>query len=261
MKIITANVNGLRAAHKKGFWDWINQEQPDFLCLQEIRIQAETVGQDVANPLGYHAGFHYAEKKGYSGVALYSRLQPHRIQIGWENPIWEEFHREGRYVQFDFEQVSVISAYFPSGSSAPARQEAKMRFLSAMLPHLIYLKQQGREVLLCGDVNIAHTEKDIKNWKGNLDHSGFLPEERTWLSTLFTAGYHDIFRHLNLQDGQYTWWSNRGKAWENNAGWRIDYHIGTELFATTAQTESIYRAARFSDHAPLTIHYDLNFIK
>lgn len=261
MKIITANVNGLRAAHKKGFWEWIAQEQPDFLCLQEIRIQADTVGTAITNPLDYYAGFHYAEKKGYSGVALYSRFKPHHVQIGWSDPAWTEFDREGRYVRFDFEQMSLISAYFPSGSSTPARQEAKMRFLTNMLPHLIELKKQGREVLLCGDVNIAHTEKDIKNWKGNLDHSGFLPEERAWLSTLFDAGYYDIFRCLNSQDGQYTWWSNRGKAWENNAGWRIDYQIGTASFAHAAQTESIYRTTRFSDHAPLTIHYDFKSVK
>ena len=200
-----------------------------------------------------HAAFHPALRKGYSGVALYAKTAP-RIAAGFGHA---EFDPEGRYLQADFADVSVISVYLPSGSSGPHRQASKFRFLDAFLPHLEKLVMSGREVVLCGDWNIAHQPIDLRNWRSNQKKSGFLPEERAWLTRVFQElGFVDVFRRVDPRPDQYTWWSNRGQAWKNNVGWRIDYQVATPRIAATARAASIYTNRRFSDHAPLVIDYD-----
>jgi exodeoxyribonuclease-3 len=203
-----------------------------------------------------HGFFHHAEKKGYSGCGIYTRHQPDEVRYGYGNA---EFDAEGRYVEARFKNLSVISVYMPSGSSSPERQEAKYRYLDSFMPHLIKLKKSGREIVLCGDVNIAHHEIDLKNWKGNQKNSGFLPEERAWLTKLFDqVGYVDVYRKLEPKAGEacYTWWSNRGQAYAKNVGWRIDYQISTPEIAASAKKTAVYKDERFSDHAPLTVDYD-----
>jgi exodeoxyribonuclease-3 len=203
--------------------------------------------------------FHFAQKKGYSGVGVYTRDDPSDVIVGFDGG---EFDGEGRYVELRFDtparRRSIISSYFPSGSSGPERQEAKYRFLAAIEPHLQALKAE-REFVLCGDLNIAHPPNDLKNWKGNLKNSGFLPEERAWLTQLTTdCGLVDVYRRLqpDTTDACYTWWSNRGQAYAKNVGWRLDYHLATPALAETARTEAIYKTEKFSDHAPITIGYD-----
>jgi exodeoxyribonuclease-3 len=252
-KIISANLNGIRSAAKKGFFDWMSKQNADFVCVQELKAQAADMTPEFLTPPSYFGHFHYAEKKGYSGAGIYSKLKPDAVQIGFGNA---EFDREGRYVQCDFGNLSIISVYCPSGSSSEERQLAKFRFMEVFLPHLVALKARGREVVICGDWNIAHKEVDLKNWKSNQKNSGFLPEERAWLSRVFDeVGLVDTFRLVDQRPDQYTWWSNRGQAWAKNVGWRIDYHIATAGIAGKAHTVSIYKDERFSDHAPLTIEY------
>ncbi|PHV08041.1 MULTISPECIES: exodeoxyribonuclease III [Rugamonas] len=254
-KIISANLNGIRSAAKKGFFTWMAAQDADFVCVQELKAQAPDMSEDFLNPPGYHGNFHYAEKKGYSGTGIYSRSAPDQVRIGFGSP---EFDAEGRYVRCDFGSLTVISVYCPSGSSSPERQEAKFRFMDLFLPHLLELRAEGREVVICGDWNIAHHEIDLKNWKGNKKNSGFLPEERAWLTRVFDeAGYVDVHRGIDKREEQYTWWSNRGQAWAKNVGWRIDYHVATPGIAAQAKAVSIYKDERFSDHAPLTIDYRL----
>ena len=254
-KIISANLNGIRSAAKKGFFEWFKKEQPDVVCVQELKAQAADMTEEFLNPHGYHGYFHYAEKKGYSGVGVYSKKKPDAVKIGFGS---EEFDAEGRYVRCDFGNVTVISVYCPSGSSSPERQEAKFRFMDLFFPHLQELIAEGREIIICGDWNIAHKEIDLKNWKSNQKNSGFLPEERAWMTRLFDEqGWLDVYRHLHPETtgDAYTWWSNRGQAWANNVGWRIDYHVATGGIGKKAHTASIYKEERFSDHAPLIIHY------
>lgn len=254
MRIITLNLNGIRSAANKGFFDWMRLQYADVICLQEVKAQAADLTQEMLAPFGYHGYFHYAEKKGYSGVGIYTRVVPRSTVIGLG---WPDMDAEGRYLQVDFDQLSVISLYLPSGSSSPERQVVKFDFLERFLPHLIELERCGREVIICGDWNIAHTERDLKNWRGNQKNSGFLPEERAWLTRVFNdVGLVDAFRVVNQECDQYTWWSNRGQAWAKNVGWRIDYQVATPALAKRAQRCSIYKAARFSDHAPLIIDYD-----
>jgi exodeoxyribonuclease III len=255
LKIISANLNGIRSASKKGFFDWMDKQQADFVCVQELKAQAADMTTDFLEPNGFRGHFHYAEKKGYSGVGVYSRYEPDAVQIGFG---CTEFDAEGRYVQCDFGKLSVISVYCPSGSSSEDRQLAKFRFMEVFLPHLQELRACGREVVLCGDWNIAHKEIDLKNWKSNQKNSGFLPEERAWLSNVLEAGWVDVYRriHPETTGEAYTWWSNRGQAWANNVGWRIDYHVSTPDLAQVANAASIFKEQRFSDHAPLTVHYD-----
>jgi exodeoxyribonuclease-3 len=224
--------------------------------MQELKAQEPDLDEGMMRPGGLLGFFHCAEKKGYSGCGIYTPHQPDDIVYGFGNP---EFDAEGRYVEARFKTLSVISVYMPSGSSSPERQEAKFRYLEAFMPHLIELKRSGREIVLCGDVNIAHHEVDLKNWKGNLKNSGFLPEERAWLTRLFgEIGYVDVYRKLqpDTTDACYTWWSQRGQAYAKNVGWRIDYQIATEKIAASAKTTSIYKQERFSDHAPLVIDYE-----
>ncbi|AGW88566.1 MULTISPECIES: exodeoxyribonuclease III [Cupriavidus] len=254
LRIISANLNGIRSASKKGFFDWMGKQDADMVCVQELKAQAADMTEAFLAPHGYHGYFHYAEKKGYSGVGLYTRHKPERVVTGFGNT---EFDSEGRYVEVQYPHLAVISVYVPSGSSSEERQQAKFRFMESFLPHLLQLKASGREIVLCGDVNIAHKEIDIKNWKGNLKNSGFLPEERAWIGELFdTHGYVDVFRRLDPRPDQYTWWSNRGQAYAKNVGWRIDYHLATPKLAETAHICSIYKDEKFSDHAPLSIDYD-----
>ena len=254
MRIITLNVNGLRAAERKGFARWLTRAEPwDVVCLQEIKCTHSDVPRSLTAPRKSHASFHAATRKGYSGVALYAKTPP-QFAAGFGDP---EFDGEGRYLQADFERLSVISVYLPSGSSGAHRQASKFRFLEAFLPHLRRLVASGREVVLCGDWNIAHQPIDLRNWRSNQKNSGFLPEERAWLSRVFDdVGLVDVFRRVDPRPDQYTWWSNRGQAWKKNVGWRIDYQVATPGIAATARAASIYKQRRFSDHAPLIVDYD-----
>ena len=256
VRIITLNLNGIRSAWSKGVLPWIAAQKADFVCLQELKAQEGDLTDDMRKPDGLHAYYHAAEKKGYSGVGLWCRREPDEVKIGLGNA---EFDAEGRYLQADFGKLSVVSLYLPSGSSSPERQEAKFRFMDSFYPHLVELARCGRDVVVCGDWNIAHREIDLKNWKGNRKNSGFLPEERAWIgSVLDDAGWSDVYRRLHPEttDACYTWWSNRGQAWAKNVGWRIDYQLATPALAATARSASIHKQQRFSDHAPLTIDYD-----
>jgi len=286
MRIISVNLNGIRSAAGKGFYEWLAQQDADIVCMQEIKAQAPDMTTQMLAPLGYHGYFHYAEKKGYSGVGIYSRERPQRVTQGLGIA---EFDAEGRYICADFAGFSVVSVYLPSGSSGEERQAVKFKFMEAFMPHLRnmmaslpvsgggatrllpqsagfasnvsqpYLRElraSGREVVICGDWNIAHREIDLKNWRGNKKNSGFLPEERAWLTELFDeVGFADVFRRVHPELEAYTWWSNRGQAWAKNVGWRIDYQIATPGIAAQAESASIYKAQRFSDHAPLIIDY------
>jgi exodeoxyribonuclease-3 len=259
MRLITANLNGIRSAASKGFFDWLAHQRADAVGVQELKAQAEHIDNQLDHCGRLRGYFHCAQKKGYSGVGLYLHTEPSEVLFGFGNP---EFDAEGRWVEARFDKpgrkLSLISCYFPSGSSGPERQEAKFRFLALMAPHLAALKAE-REFILVGDINIAHKEIDLKNWKGNLKNSGFLPEERAWLDELFgKAALVDVFRTLNQKEEQYTWWSQRGQAWAKNVGWRLDYQIATPGLAALARREAIYKDEKFSDHAPLTIDYDVD---
>ena len=307
MRIITLNLNGIRSAYNKGLPEWFAKQNADILCVQELKAQAADMTSDMLAPLGYHGYFHYAEKKGYSGVGIYSKRKPEAVIVGLGIP---EFDAEGRYIEAQFGNLSVVSLYLPSGSSGEERQAVKFKFMEAFMPHLrqmllnpqasdggesrllpqaagsaitsdlasvvgspsrmassstsnvsqphlVALNQSGRDVIVCGDWNIAHTEKDLKNWRGNKKNSGFLPEERAWLTELFNeVGFVDVFRKLHPELEAYTWWSNRGQAWAKDVGWRLDYQIATPDMAGKAVTTGIYKDQRFSDHAPLMVDYD-----
>jgi len=252
MRVITANLNGIRSAAKKGFFDWFGQQDADVVCVQEVKCSQDDMTPEFLAPHGYTGYFQHAVKKGYSGAGLYTRHEPDDVVIGFGS---EEFDPEGRYVEARFGKLSIVSVYVPSGSSGEDRQQAKFRFMDEFMPHLAALRKE-REVIVCGDVNIVHREIDIKNWKSNQKNSGCLPEERAWLTKLFDdVGYVDVFRRLDQRPEQYTWWSNRGQAYAKNVGWRIDYQIATPGIADTAKGTSIFRDIKFSDHAPLTIDY------
>ncbi len=260
-KLTSLNLNGIRSATTKGVEAWLAQHAPDCICVQEVKAQAPDVAGKFEALAGLKGHFHFAEKKGYSGVGVYTRHEPSDVVIGFDGG---EFDAEGRYVETRFDtpsrKLSIISVYFPSGSSGPERQEAKFRFLDKIYPHLMALKAE-REFIVCSDVNIAHQEADLKNWKGNLKNSGFLPEERAWMTKLTTeGGIVDVYRKLqpDTTDACYTWWSNRGQAYAKNVGWRLDYHLATPAIADKARTEAIYKGEKFSDHAPITIEYDLS---
>ena len=260
MKIISANLNGIRSANTKGFFDWMKATDADVICVQELKAQAGDLSEDMRNPEGYQGFFHYAEKKGYSGVGIYCRREPDRIIEGIGHA---GFDAEGRFIRADFGDVSVVSVYVPSGSSGPERQQAKFSFLDEFLPLMDGLRAEGREFLVCGDWNIAHQPIDLKNWKGNLKNSGFLPEEREWLSRLYARGWVDVYRMLYPEAGDegYTWWSNRGQAYAKNVGWRIDLHVATAGIAGAARRSAVYKDQKFSDHAPLIVDYDSQFLE
>jgi exodeoxyribonuclease III len=255
MRVITVNVCGIRSAAAKGLFRWLRRQRADFICLQETKSQEHQLdGHDVQLP-GYHGFFCDAERKGYSGVALYSRHQPDRVVRGFGI---DEFDGEGRYLEAQVGGVSVVSLYLPSGSAGPHRQASKYRFLEAFGPHLARLRRRGRHYVLSGDWNIAHRPIDLRNWRANQKNSGFLPEERAWMDHVFgPAGYVDAFREVRPGPDLYTWWSNRGQARLNNVGWRIDYQVVSGSLRGKARAASIYKKKRFSDHAPLTMDYDL----
>jgi len=255
MRIISVNVNGIRAAARKGFFEWLEQQDADVVCVQETKAQEHQLVDDIFCPAGYHCYYHDAEKKGYSGVAIYSRQKPDRVRVGLG---WDDFDSEGRYIQIDLGKLSVVSLYMPSGSSKEERQAFKFDIMERLMPVLQKYRRQRREYIICGDWNIAHKKIDIKNWRGNQKNSGFLPEERAWMDDLFgPAGFVDAFRVVNEDEAQYTWWSNRGQAWANNVGWRIDYQVITAGLQDKVRAVDIYKDQRFSDHAPLIIDYDL----
>jgi exodeoxyribonuclease-3 len=255
LRIISLNLNGIRSAWSKGVLDWVAAQQADVVCLQELKAQPADLSAEMLAPDGLHAYYHAAEKKGYSGVGLWCRNKPDRMIEGLGNA---EFDAEGRYLQADFGNLSVISLYLPSGSSSPERQEAKFRFMAVFYPHLAALASSGRDIVVCGDWNIAHQQIDLKNWKSNQKNSGFLPEERAWFGgVLSDAGWCDVYRQLHPEatDECYTWWSNRGQARAKNVGWRLDYQLATPGLASTARNASVYKEQRFSDHAPLSVDY------
>ena len=257
MRIITLNANGIRSAATKGLFHWLTRQDADVVCIQETKAQVDQLTDPQFWPGGYHAFYCDAEKKGYSGTAIYARRQPKKVVRGFGVA---EFDGEGRYLEADFGHVAVVSLYLPSGSSGPHRQASKFRFLEAFMPHLRALARRRRPTILCGDWNIAHKPIDLKNWKSNQKNSGFLPEERAWLDELFGTGlFIDAFRHVNQEPDQYTWWSNRGQAWANNVGWRIEYHVASRSLHGKVQGTHIYKDKRFSDHAPLIVDYDFEF--
>ena len=258
--LTSLNLNGIRSATSKGLEAWLAQTRPDCICVQEVKAQSIDIAGRFESLGDLRGHFHFAEKKGYSGVGIYSRHTPSDVRIGFGSA---EFDPEGRYIELRFDtparKLSIISAYFPSGSSGEDRQAAKFRFLEEFYPHLQQLRAE-RELLLCGDLNIAHQEIDLKNWKGNRKNSGFLPEERAWMSkALSEGGLVDVYRQLEptATDDCYTWWSNRGQAYAKNVGWRLDYHLATPALAAGARSVSIYKGEKFSDHAPVTMKYEL----
>lgn len=260
-KLTSLNLNGIRSASSKGLEDWVATVAPDCICVQELKAQAPDMANRFETLAGLKGHFQFADKKGYSGVGVYTRHEPSEVVVGFDGG---EFDAEGRCVELRFDtptrKRSVFSAYFPSGSSGDERQAAKFRFLALFYPYLMQAQQAQREFILCGDLNIAHQEIDLKNWRGNRKNSGFLPEERAWMTrTLSEGGLVDVYRalHPDATAECYTWWSNRGQAWANNVGWRLDYHLATPALAATARTCAIHKASRFSDHAPLTVDYDL----
>ncbi|WP_353178878.1 exodeoxyribonuclease III [Salinisphaera sp. T5B8] len=263
MRVMSFNANGIRAAQRKGFFEWMATQDPDVVCIQELKAQQHQLeGVAAFWPEGYHCFYEEAtNRKGYSGVAIYSRREPDEIIRGMGH---EEFDAEGRYIEARFKMpdgdLSIASLYAPSGSSGDHRQDSKERYL-LHFPELLAARAAAPgDYLVCGDWNIAHKEIDLKNWKNNKKNSGFLPHEREWMDRLFgEMGLVDVFREINPNEDQFTWWSNRGRAWDNNVGWRIDYHVATPNLAAKATAESVYRAERLSDHAPLTIDYDVDF--
>jgi exodeoxyribonuclease-3 len=264
MTVSTVNVNGLRAAARKGFTTWLSDTTADVVCLQEVRAHPEQLSDALRGPAGWHAFFAPANTRGRSGVALFTRTPPQEVRIGFGS---DEFDTSGRYVEADLPGVTVASLYLPSGEIGTRRQEEKERFMAVFLPYLVTLRSRaastGREVLICGDWNIAHQENDLKNWRTNQKSSGFLPEERAWLTRVFDeAGYVDVVRRLHPSaPGPYSWWSYRGRAFDNNAGWRIDLVVTTEGIAQKATSARVERVAtyaeRWSDHAPVTVTFDL----
>ena len=255
MRIITLNANGIRSAARKGFFDWLERQDADVVCVQETKCQREQITDPLFHPAGYHCYYFDATKKGYSGVAVYSRRKPDEVVAGYGN---REFDAEGRYIEARFKGLSGVSVYLPSGSSSEERQQAKFRFLDGFMPYLRGLKRRRRDYVLCGDWNIAHKEIDLRNWKSNQKNSGFLPQERAWLDELFDdVRYVDAFREVVQAPDHYTWWSNRGQAWSKNVGWRIDYQVLSPGLRGSVRSAEIYKAQRFSDHAPLTVTYDL----
>ncbi|MBA2654511.1 MAG: exodeoxyribonuclease III [Gammaproteobacteria bacterium] len=254
MRVITINFNGIRSAAKKGFFDWVVTQNADIICVQETKAQMEHLDHSLYCPLPYSCHFADAEKKGYSGVGIYCKKEPDNLirGLGWDCP-----DREGRYIQADFGELSLASLYMPSGTSGEERQTVKYAFLDRYLEVLKRIRQESRHYIICGDWNIAHKQIDLKNWRPNQKHSGFLPQERAWLDTLFDeVGMIDAFRVINQEPHQYTWWSNFANAWQNNVGWRIDYQIISPSLQDKVKSVSIYRDQKFSDHAPLIIDYD-----
>ena len=276
MKVISINVNGIRAAARKGMFEWLQSVDADVICLQELKAQPDQIEGEPFHPEGYHTYFHSAEKKGYSGVGIYTKQKPDAVYVGLgeiDDDDWSDVDIEGRYIQVDFPNLSVASLYMPSGSAKEERQDYKFRMMERFEPVLQKMLTADREYIICGDWNIAHKKTDIKNWRGNQKNSGFLPEERQWFDWLFAEtdseidepmraeplGFVDAYREVNKEPDHYSWWSNRGQAWANNTGWRIDYQVVTPGLRDKiiAGSELIYKEERFSDHAPLIVEYSL----
>ena len=276
MKVISINVNGIRAAARKGMFEWLQSVDADVICLQELKAQPDQIEGEPFHPEGYHTYFHSAEKKGYSGVGIYTKQKPDAVYVGLgeiDDDDWSDVDIEGRYIQVDFPNLSVASLYMPSGSAKEERQDYKFRMMERFEPVLQKMLTADREYIICGDWNIAHKKTDIKNWRGNQKNSGFLPEERQWFDWLFAEteseidepmraeplGFVDAYREVNKEPDHYSWWSNRGQAWANNTGWRIDYQVVTPGLRDKIITgsELIYKEERFSDHAPLIVEYDI----
>ena len=256
MKVISVNLNGIRSAWKKGLQEWLKKQDADVTCLQEIRIQEEQLTEEMRKPEGMISHYRYALKKGYAGVGIFSKNHPDRVIREFGCP---EIDDEGRFLQADFGPLSIVSLYLPSGSSGDERQQFKYTVMDLFENWLEERRQDGRDYVICGDWNIAHKQIDLKNWKSNQKNSGFLPEEREWMTKVFDdLGYVDVFRQLNQEAEQYTWWSNRGQAWAKNVGWRLDYQVASPGIAEKAIATSIFKDQRFSDHAPLIVKYDNN---
>lgn len=254
MRIVSLNANGIRAAARKGFFDWLRYQRADFVCIQETKAQIDQLQDQVFHPAKYHCFYHDAERKGYSGTALYSRMEPDSVIRGMGHKAVDQ---EGRYLEVRIGKLSVISVYLPSGSSGDVRQNFKLKVLKKFQTHLESLVAQGRELVVCGDWNLARSEADIRNWRGNLKSPGFTPEERAWIANLVDkVGFVDAFRELPQKEHQYTWWSNRGGCWDKNVGWRIDYQVCSPDFKDRVRGTRVYRDKRFSDHAPLIFDYD-----
>ena len=257
LRVVSLNLNGVRAAFRKGLEEWLNACAPDLVCVQELKAQQRDLTVQTTTPAGLRGYFAHAARPGYSGVGIYARRPPQAVSKSFGVAGIDD---EGRFIRLDYPRYSVVSLYLPSGSSGEQRQAFKYDIMDAVYAKLDDYRREaaadGRLFLLCGDLNIAHTEKDIRNWRGNRKNSGFLPEEREWFGRVLNdLQWDDVFRRLNNNDGEYTWWSNRGRAWENNVGWRIDYQLATPALANKAVRTFIYREQRFSDHAPLVIDY------
>ena len=254
MRIISINVNGIRAAQRKGFFEWLALQDADVVCLQEIKAQEVQLEDPVFYPEGYHCYYYDAVKKGYSGTALYCKQKPNKVTKGLG---WEPCDSQARYIQADFDGISVVSMYVPSGSSNEEALARKLSFHDQIMPHFESLRRKRREYVICADWNTCHKEIDLKNWRPNRKNSGFLPIERAWLDSLYDdVGYLDGFRLLNQDADEYTWWSNRGQAYANNVGWRLDYHVITPGLKDKAKAAWVYRDERFSDHAPVIMDFD-----
>jgi len=250
MRILSLNVNGIRSAERKGLWKWLADTTWDVVCVQEVRADQELA----KSPLdGVDSHIFSALRPGYSGTAIYTRHQPERVHSGMQV---EEFDGEGRIVALEWSSMRIVSAYFPSGSSSPERQEAKFRFLQAVEPLMERWREDAVPTIVCGDFNIAHQPLDLKNWRGNQKNSGFLPEEREWVSARLAAGWEDTFRRLYPDVPGYTWWSNRGQAYAKDVGWRIDYQWANPAASGRATAAAVYKDQRFSDHAPLIVDYE-----
>ncbi|MBI4819449.1 MAG: exodeoxyribonuclease III [Deltaproteobacteria bacterium] len=256
MRVISLNVNGIRSACEKGLWSWLTRQNADVICLQELRAHPEQLPEQLTRSRGYHTHFLHADRRGYSGVAVLTRERPSSVQRGLG---WADVDSEARYLRVDFERLAVASIYVPSGSSGEERQGFKMKFLDRLAPFLTELKREGKEAIVAGDFNVAHTKLDLANWRGNQKNSGFLPEERAFLDRLYgELGWVDAFRVVQKEPGHYTWWSNRGRAWDKNVGWRLDLQVVTPGLEERVQAATIYTRKRFSDHAPLVIDYRID---
>ena len=255
MKVITVNVCGIRASQKKGIFEWLKKTKADFICMQETRALEEQISGESFLIKGYSRYLNVAEKKGYSGVAIYTKHKPIKIQTSFSKSIFES---EGRFILTEYKDYSIASVYFPSGSSGELRQNLKYEFMDYFEKFIKKEINKKKKLIICGDYNIAHTKDDIKNWRSNQNNSGFLPEEREWMTRLINKiGLKDAFRIKCKETDVYTWWSNRGNAYNNNVGWRIDYQMVTDNIAKKVKNVSVYRDKKFSDHAPLIINYDI----
>jgi exodeoxyribonuclease-3 len=253
-KIISYNVNGLRAAISKGFIDWLKTENPDIICIQETKLQQGQVDISQIESLGYHHYWHYAVKKGYSGVALFTKEKPVSVKYGIGKP---QFDDEGRTIIAEFTNYSVISVYFPSGTTGDVRQEVKMRFLDDFFNYISDYRKQHKNVVVSGDYNICHKPIDINYPKKHETYSGFLPEERAWMDQFTNSGFIDTFRVFNQEPNQYSWWSYRAGARAKNLGWRIDYHMVTEPLRNSLKSASIKQTVMHSDHCPVVVEIEL----